>query len=159
MSRLLMHSQDLGVPQGSILAMTLFGVMVNGIAATVKKGVSCSLFMDDLVLYYRCTGMNIIERQLQLCMNGIHRWSAPNGFKFSKAKTVCMHFCQLHRMHAEPELTLDGDSIKVIEETTYLGLIFDTKLSFIPHIMYLKRRYLKALDILRVLSSSQWGAD
>ena len=70
-----------------------------------------------------------------------------------------MHFCQLRRVHAEPELTLDGDPIKVVEETKFLGLIFDTKLSFMPHIKYLKRGCLKALDILMVLSSSEWGAD
>ena len=99
--------------------------------------------------------MNEIERQLQLCINGIHRWSVLNGFKFSKAKTVCMHFCQLRRMHAEPELTLDRDPIKVVEETKFVCPIFDTKLSFIPHTKCLKRRCLKELDILRVLSSSE----
>ncbi len=41
----------------------------------------------------------------------------------------------------------------------FLGLIFDTKLSFVPHIKYLKRGCLKVLAILRVLSSSEWGAD
>ena len=72
--------------------------------------------------------MNIIERQLQLCINGTHPWSVQNGFKFSMMKTVCMHICQLRRVHAEPELTLNGDPIKVVEETKFLGLIFDTKL-------------------------------
>ena len=68
--------------------------------------------MEDFVLYYRVTGMNVFERQLQLCINGVDQWSVLNGFKFSKVKTVCIHFCQLHRMHAEPELTLDADPIK-----------------------------------------------
>ena len=73
---------------------------------------------------------------------------------FPKTKTVCMHL--LHSVHAEPELTLDGDTINVFEETTFLGLIFDTKLSFMPHIKYLKTRCLKVVDIIRVLSSSEW---
>ena len=68
-----------------------------------------------------------------------------------------MHFCLLRSVHAEPELTLDGDPINVVEETKFLGLIFYTKLSFIPHIKYLKTLCLKALDILRVLSNSDWG--
>ena len=70
-----------------------------------------------------------------------------------------MHFCLLQSVHAEPELTLDGDHINVVEETKFLGLIFYAKLSFMPHIKYLKTRCLKALDILSVLSSSDWGAD
>ena len=137
----------------------LFGVKVNGIAVAVKKGVSCSRFVDDFVLCYRGPGMNAVERQLQLCINGIHWWSVLNEFKFSKAKTVCMHLCQLCRMHAEPELTLDRDPIKVIKDTKFFGLIFNVKLSFIPHMKYFKTRCLKVLAILRVLSSSEWGAN
>ena len=48
-----------------------------------------------------------------------------------------------------------ADPIRVIEETKFVSLIFDTKLSF----EYLKRKCLKTLDILRVLTSSEWGAD
>ena len=33
-----LHSQELGVPQGRILAMTLFGVKLNSITAAVKRG-------------------------------------------------------------------------------------------------------------------------
>ena len=51
-----------------------------------------------------------------------------------------------------------GDPMNVVEETKFLGLIFDPKLSFMPHIKYLKTRSLKALGILRVLSGSEWGA-
>ena len=37
--------------------------------------------------------------------------------------------------------------------------MFDNKLSFIPHIKALKAKCLKAFDILKVLSSSDWGED
>ena len=38
-------------------------------------------------------------------------------------------------------------------------MIFDRKLSFIPHIKYLKAKCFKALNLLKVLSHSSWGAD
>ena len=40
-----------------------------------------------------------------------------------------------------------------------LGILFDRKLSFIPHIKYLKAKCLKALNLLKVLSHTSWGAD
>ena len=40
-----------------------------------------------------------------------------------------------------------------------MGLLFDKKLSFIPHIKALKAKCLKALDILKVLSDTNWGGD
>jgi ribonuclease HI len=56
-------------------------------------------------------------------------------------------------------LTIDGKPIKIVKETKFLGLIFDNKLSFIQHINYLRSRCLKALDIIKVLANTQWGAD
>lgn len=44
---------DLGVPQGSKLGVTLFGIKVNGIVAAFKKGGS----HRRLVLKYRGTGI------------------------------------------------------------------------------------------------------
>ena len=40
-----------------------------------------------------------------------------------------------------------------------MGLLFDKKLSFIPHIKALKAKCLIALDILKVLSNTNWGGD
>ena len=71
--------------------------------------------------------MHTIERQLQQNLNNIQDWAIKNGFKFSKSKTVCMHFCQLRKAHDDPVLTLDGTPIPVVEETKFLGVIFDKK--------------------------------
>ena len=59
----------------------------------------------------------------------------------------------------DPHLTIYGSPIPVVSEAKFLGLLFDNKLSFIPHIKALKAKCLKALDILKVLSSSDWGGD
>ena len=93
-----------------------------------------------------------IERHLQQNLNKIEHWATNNGFKFSKSKTQCVHFCQLRKQHEDPVLTLYGSLIPVVQEYKYLGLIFDKKLSFIPHIKYLKAKCLKSLNILKVLA-------
>ena len=38
-------------------------------------------------------------------------------------------------------------------------MIWDTKLTFEPHIKYLKARCQKSLNILKVFSRTEWGAD
>ena len=103
--------------------------------------------------------MNTIERQLQLSLNKIEKWATENGFKFSCAKTIAMHFCNKKKLHLDPELKLYNSPIKVVKETKFLGLIFDSKLTFLPHIKMLKTKCLKAFDILKVVSSTDWGAD
>ena len=43
--------------------------------------------------------------------------------------------------------------------TKFLGLIFDKKLSFVPHLQYLRKKCMKALNLLRVVAHSRWGSD
>ena len=103
--------------------------------------------------------MRTIERHLQQCINRIEDWALHNGFKFCKSKTQCVHFCQLRKVHDDPELYVYGSLIPVVDDFKFLGIIFDRKLSFIPHIKYLKAKCLKALNLLKVLSHTNWGAD
>jgi hypothetical protein len=82
-----------------------------------------------------------------------------NGFKFSSSKTVGMHFCNKRGLHPDPELKLYNSPIKIVSETKLLGLLFDSKLAFQPHIKMLKNKSLKGLNILKCVSSTDWGAD
>ena len=70
-----------------------------------------------------------------------------------------MHFSNVNFVHANPDLKLYGESIPVVAETKFLGLILDKKLTFIPHIKYLKDRCMKAMNLLRVVAHKDWGAD
>ena len=154
-----LQGQEEGVPQGSILSVTLFSIKINNIVKALNPGVDCSLYVDDFLICYRSKHMHTIERQLQQCLNKIQKWALENGFKFSKTKTQCMHFCQLRGLHNDPVLKLDGVEIPVVDQYKFLGVIFDKKLSFIPHINHLKAKCHKALQLLRVVSHTDWGAD
>jgi hypothetical protein len=61
--------------------------------------------------------------------------------------------------HNDPILKLNGTPIKIAKEFKFLGVIFDSKLSFVTHIKMLKTKCAKALDILKVVSNTHWGAD
>ena len=70
-----------------------------------------------------------------------------------------MHLCDLRGVHPDPELYLDKTKIEVISESKFPGVIFDRKLSFLPHITALKKKYKKAFYLLKVVAHSEWGAD
>ena len=153
------HSQELGVPQGSILSPVLFSIKINNIVKSVTKDQNSSLFVDDFALAARGKTLAGIERQLQLVIDKIQRWVAENGFKFSVAKTECIHFHQKRDFFHDPVISLSGTPIKVVKEAKFLGLIFDQKLNFLSHLKYLKTSCMKALNVLRVVSHTSWGAD
>jgi len=120
--------QQTGVPQGSILSVTLFCLKINSIIKAVCPGVDYSLYVDDFLICYRSKHIHTIERHLQRCLYKLQEWADTNGFKFSTAKTVCIHFCYLRKFHSDPQLLLNGSPIPVIEEVKFLGIIFDKKL-------------------------------
>ena len=103
--------------------------------------------------------MRTIERQLQQNLDKIQNWATKNGFKFSKSKTQCVHFCRLRKHKKYPELYISGSKIIVVDETKFLGVTFDKKLSFLQHIKMLKTKCIKALNLLKVLSNTDWGSN
>ena len=135
-----MNNQEAGVPQGSILSVTIFSLIINNIIKCLKDGIHGSLYVDDLLICYQSKHMHTIERQLRLCLSKLQFiiWVDENGYTFSTTQTVCMHFCHLRKIHPEPSLKLNKVNIPVVTECKFLGVIFDSKLSFIPHIKYLK---------------------
>ena len=72
-----------------------------------------------------------------------------------------MHFCRLRKVQPDPVLILNGTQIPVVEQAKFLGLpvIFDRKLTFVPHLRYLRQKCMKALNLLRVVAHAKWGSD
>ena len=148
----------MGVPQGSILSPALFSIKINNIVKSVLKGTD-SLFVDDIALCVRGRSVQRVERAMQLCVNSVQNWVSENGFKFSPSKTACIHRCKQNGFFPEPTILLDKSPIKVVKEAKFLSLNLDFKLIFKNHIQHLKSSCQKALDILRVVEHTDWGAD
>ena len=151
--------QEMGVPQGSILSVTLFSIKINSIVKNLTQNTEGALYVDDLQICFSGKHMRSIERQLQMCLNNLENWANENGFKFSTSKTVCVHFCKQREPHLDPDLRLYGESIPVVTQVKFLGVIFDSKLTFEPHIGQLKLKCQNALKSLRVVSHMDWGGD
>ena len=105
---------------------------------------------------YRARNMNPIERQLQICLDKLHKWTTENGLKFSKVKTKCIHLCNQRKLHLDPALKIDHTEIPIVEHYKYLGIIFDRKLSFIKHIKYLRTKCNKTIQLLRTIAHTNW---
>lgn len=118
------YKQEEGVPQGSILSTTLFNVKINNIAKEITSDINGSLYIDELTISYRSKYIHTIERKLQYCINKINSWATNNGFKISKTKTKCIHFCNKRN---DLNLKLEGENIPFVNQHKFLGIIFDKK--------------------------------
>ena len=114
------HDQEMGVPQGSILSVTLFVLKINYLAELVEPDVLRSLFVDDFKICYRGKMRSCIERKLQTNLNKIGEWATENGFIFSYDKTEAVHLWKFKNTR-KPELTLNKKPIKVSSKAKFLG--------------------------------------
>ena len=110
------------------------------------------------IIMYKSPNIDAIQRKLQHTINRLEKWTLKNGFTISKNMTVAMHFCP-DKKCMDPVLNWDNDPIQFVKEAIFFGLIWDTKLTSEPHIKYLKARCQKSLNLLKVLSRTEWGAD
>ncbi|GFU07093.1 RNase H domain-containing protein [Trichonephila clavipes] len=62
-------------------------------------------------------------------------------------------------IHHDPEIRIRDVQIPVVPDVRFLGVIFNRRLTFLPHILQLWKRREKSLNLLKVLSNTSWGVD
>ena len=73
--------------------------------------------------------------------------------------TECVHFTNQRGVFTELDIKLDRTSIIVADEAKFLGLVFNCWLAFMAYVKYLKTVCNIALNMLRVVGHTDWGAD
>lgn len=147
-----------GVPQGSVMSVTLFLVAINEITSLVPPPLRCFLYADDVTITCSGKNPNTTQELLQSTMDTINNWANNNGFKFSKNKSELIMFEKQHT-DKQIQVKLDGTSIKRSTSVRILGLIFDEKMNWKQHLKVLKGECLKRMNIIKSISSTNWGAD
>ena len=70
-----LQEQEMGVPQRSILSVTLFNIKINSIGKCLNLGVEGSLYVDDFLICCKSKHIRTIGRQLQQCLHKINIWT------------------------------------------------------------------------------------
>ena len=155
------HTQRNGIPQGSVLSCTIFKIAINSIVKDLPRHIRNSLFMDDYCIYISARRLQQAERKLNLVLKKLYEWTKKTGFKFSYDKTKAVIFYKNKRWlkNHRIQLKLGAHTIPVVNQHKFLGIYFDSHLNFKSHITYIKGRSKRALNLIKKLSHTKWGAD
>ena len=151
------ETQVEGVPQGSVLSCSLFLLALNGILSTIPAGVFSSLYVDDLMICASSAYLPALTRRLQGTITMLSDWALNRGFVFFADKTVALHVQPGRVREANPHLVLMGQPVTFAISARFLGLTFDDKLSWKPHINALRVSCNRKLNILKCVAGKTWG--
>jgi hypothetical protein len=119
--------QENGVPQGSVLSVTLFAIAINGVVSAIVPHVSTSLYVDDVAISDASKSMDTRMQNPTHDQPSLH-WALQNGLSFFAAKIQCVHFLRLRGVHPPPVLYLNNHALPVVLSAKFLGVIVDSRL-------------------------------
>ena len=150
---------ELGIPQGSSLSVTLFSVAINTIRKCIPNQIKYLIYVDDIVLFHASNQISTSEQILQGTLDKIREWSNETNFRISAEKSYTMKFTSNFKNHDTPRLTISNVEIPTVDRVKFLGMTLDKSLKWGPHIKVLKGNAGRAINLLRVVSNTKWGAD
>ena len=157
------------VPQGSILAATLFAIYISDLPKTITHPNSTALYADDsnLLCPISRTDGPIRDQQLQIIQSDLDRlldWGAKWRLNFHKLQLLIFtpHGSNSHNTIPNSiNLSFHQRNIQPNQQipVRILGVWLDTHLSMTQHIEKVIARVQPRIDILRYVSGKTWGAD
>ena len=82
--------QEEGLPQGSVLSVTLFAIAINKITKQLGSEVHCTLYVDDFTIFVSAATITHSTRIIQIAINNLEQWTKTKGMRFSIEKTAAI---------------------------------------------------------------------
>lgn len=144
-----MSDVNIGIPQGSILGPLLFLLYINDLP-NVSMKCSYILYADDTNLFINGSSLAEIASVMNEELNKITLWLKANKLSLNVSKTSCMIMSSPGKRlnSTECDISIDGQTIPITDETKFLGIVIDNKLSWKSHINYISNKVSKGIGIL-----------
>lgn len=137
-----------GVPQGSVLGPLLFVVCMNDLSLHVSSEIV--QFADDTTAIVRHECDSGLELNIGKVIEEVEVWCSLNKMRLNKSKTnVTKYKLRNSNMSITPSINnekLKGEVFKL------LGIFLDVRISWKPHILYLKKKLSSVCYNMRCLT-------
>ena len=149
--------QKNGLPQGSVLAPTLFNLYTSDLPETTSRKF---IYADDICCAHQERSFEQLDVVLNEDIQRLTDYCKEWKLKPSANKTVSSVF-HLHNTKSQSELNifLNGARIRHDQNPVYLGVTLDRSLTYRSHLQKLASKVRTRNNLLQMIAGSTWGAD
>lgn len=134
------------VPQGSILSPLLFSLFINDLPQIIKCHIL--MFADDVKLFQKIKSFQDCLK-LQADLIKLNEWCTKNKLKLNISKCFSISFSRRNDIRIlHYDYRINNSVIQQAHTIKDLGVLFDEKLSFSPHVNSIITRAFKALGFI-----------
>lgn len=143
-----MESVTNGIPQGSVLGPILFTLFTNDLPAAITTG-SLFMYADDTSIFSIGESADAAIASLNCALQEVYRWCLENRLTPHPAKSEVMLISTPTIIGPLPPIFLGKSVLGYVKKSRLLGMIVDDKLTWIPHMLELKKNFANKIDLLK----------
>ena len=144
-------SSNTGAPQGCVLSPFLYITYTND--CQCEKNCTCVKFADDSAILGLISDDNTSENDYFEAIDNFADWCSNHHLELNvtKTKELIIDF----RPDSGPltPVSIDNDTVEVVDNFKYLGVTLDSKLDFKLHVQNVQKKGQQRLHVLRRLRS------
>ncbi|CAO2655408.1 Nn.00g104720.m01.CDS01 [Neocucurbitaria sp. VM-36] len=167
---------DVGIPQGSPLSPLLFlfyatPLLKDFLGQYAEHEVTMFSYVDDTYILLSTPSYVLNCKKIATIHDALDKWANANNLQFSPTKYQIMHFVQPSSPKKDDQIDLLPDITgfrnltedqrrKILPQTVViLGVTFDKRLTWLPHVQQIQNKVRSDLATFRRLNGATWGAD
>ena len=145
-----------GVPQGSVIAPTLFNIYISDMPDTKSFKLG---YADDWALTHQSTKWPEIEQTLSADTSRLKEYFDRWYLKMNTTKSVTSTFhLNNHESNKSLKVNVNGSILPAEKNPKYLGVTLDRQLTYRRHIEGCANKIAKRNCLIKKLARTTWGA-